>query len=119
MPGTVVAEQRRILGQSNPAATTSTALYTVPAGVQATVHAIIICNQAGSGGTFRVSLAIAGATLATSQYLYFDTTIAANATTIATFGDGVTLSQTDVIRVYASSASQSFTAVGVERGGGL
>ena len=54
-----------------------------------------------------------------NQYLYFDTTIAANATTIATFGDGVTLSQTDVIRVFASSGSQSFTAVGVERGGGL
>ena len=118
MPSPIVAEQRRILGQSNPAATTSTALYTVPAGVQVTVHAIIICNQSGAG-TFRISLAIAGAALATSQYLYFDTALGANATTIATFGDGITLSQTDVIRVFASSASISFTAVGVERGGGL
>jgi len=40
----------KVLGQSNPAATTATTLYTVPAGTQAVVSTIAVCNQAAASG---------------------------------------------------------------------
>jgi hypothetical protein len=106
-----VASDYKCLGQSAPAATTSTDLYTVPAATKCVVSSIVICNR-GAAGTFRVSVAVAGAVLATKQYIYFDVSIAANETFIATIGLG--LDSTDVIRVYASSGDMSFSAFGVE-----
>lgn len=107
-----MAQTYKVLGQSNPAATTLTALYTVPAATSAVASSLTVCNQAGSSGTFRVSVAVAGAADNAKQYLCYDVTIAANTT--YTFTLGVTLATTDVVRVYASSTSQSFNLFGVE-----
>ena len=98
--------------QSAPAATTLTDLYTVPASTQTVVTSVIVVNRGATSTTFRISLAPLGAADATSQYLYYDLTIAANDTFVATIG--VTLIATDKMRVYAGNANLTFTVVGNE-----
>lgn len=102
----------KVLGQSNPSATTLTTLYTVPAATSAVVSTIAVCNQSATPGTFRVAIRPAGATVATQHYIAFDATVAANDTVFLTLG--VSLATTDVVSVYASSASQSFSVFGSE-----
>lgn len=107
-----MAEALKILGQSSPAATTATVLYTVPAATKTTVSTITVCNRAATAGTFRISVAVAGAADANPQYLFFDQALDGNSTFSITIG--ITLAATDVIRVYASSANFSFNVFGVE-----
>jgi hypothetical protein len=102
----------KVLGQSNPSATTLTTLYTVPASTQAVCSTITICNTASSATTYRVAVRPAGASIATAQYLAYDAALPANDT--ATLTLGVTLAATDVISVYAASANVAFSAFGVE-----
>jgi len=102
----------KVLGQSNPAATTATTLYTVPSSTSTVVSSITICNQAAAAGTYRIAIRPAGATLATVHYVAYDVIIAANDTTVLTLG--ITLATTDVITVYASTTSFSFSAFGSE-----
>lgn len=102
----------KVLGQSAPSATTLTSLYTVPSSTAAVVSTIAICNQATSAGTFRVAIRPAGASIAASHYIAYDSAVAANDTVFLTLG--VSLATTDVISVYASSASMSFSAFGSE-----
>jgi len=107
-----MATTYKVLGQSNPAATTATTLYTVPASTSAVVSTITVANQAATSGTFRIAIRPAGATLAAQHYIAYDSTITANNSTMLTIG--VTLATTDVITVYASSATMSFSAFGTE-----
>jgi hypothetical protein len=102
----------KVLGQSNPAATTATSLYTVPSATQAIVSTITVCNQAATAATYRIAVRVAGATLAATQYIAYDVSLPANATDTLTLG--VTLGATDVITVYASTATMSFNAYGSE-----
>ena len=102
----------KVLAQSNPSATTATTLYTVPSATSTVVSTITVCNQAASAGTFRIAVRPAGATLAAVHYVAFDVAIAANDTTAITLG--LTLAATDVVTVYASSATMSFHAYGSE-----
>jgi hypothetical protein len=102
----------KVLGQSNPSATTATTLYTVPSSTQAVVSTITVCNQAATAATYRIAVRVAGASLAASQYLAYDVSLPGNATDTLTLG--VTLGATDVITVYASSATVSFNAYGSE-----
>ena len=107
-----MATTYKVLAQSNPSATTATTLYTVPSATSAVVSTITICNQAASAGTYRIAVRPAGASLAAQHYVAYDIAIAANDTTALTLG--VTLAATDVVTVYASSASMSFAAFGSE-----
>jgi hypothetical protein len=102
----------KVLAQSNPSATTATTLYTVPSATSAVVSTITICNQAASAGSYRIAVRPAGASLAAQHYVAYDVAIAANDTTALTLG--VTLATTDVVTVYASSATMSFSAFGSE-----
>jgi len=103
---------KKVLGQSNPSATTATTLYTVPSAKSAVVSTLTICNQAASAATFRVAVRPAGATLAAVHYVAYDVTVGASDTTALTLG--ITLATTDVITVYASTATLSFHAYGDE-----
>lgn len=103
---------KKVLGQSNPSATTATTLYTVPSGKTAVVSTLVVANTSTSGATYRIAIRVAGATLATSQYIAYDVAVAANDSTALTLG--ITLAATDVITVYASSANLVFTAFGDE-----
>ena len=102
----------KVLGQSSPAATTETALYTVPASTSAIGSSIIIANRSTSVATFRVSIAVNGAATTNKDYIYYDLPIGANDTFIATIG--ITLGDTDEVRVYASNTNLSFSLYGSE-----
>jgi len=103
---------KKVLGQVNPSATTATTLYTVPSAKSAVVSSLTICNQAASTATFRIAVRPAGATLAAVHYVAYDVTVGASDTTALTLG--LTLATTDVITVYASTATLSFHAYGDE-----
>jgi hypothetical protein len=102
----------KVLGQSSPTATTETALYTVPAATSAVASSVIVCNRSAVLSTFRISIAIGGATTAPKDYIYYDLPIGANDTFIATIG--VTLAATDEVRVYSSNTNLSFSLYGSE-----
>lgn len=101
----------KVLGQSNPAATTDTTLYTVPAATQTVVSTITVANL-GTSGTFRIAIRPDGASIANQHYIAYETSLNANDT--ITFTIGVTLDATDVITVRASNTSFAFQAFGSE-----
>jgi hypothetical protein len=103
---------KKVLGQSNPAATTATTLYTVPAAKEAVVSTLVIANLTATAATYRIAIRKAGATLANSQYIAYDITVGASDSTALTLG--ITLATTDIITVYASTANLTFTAFGDE-----
>ena len=107
-----MATTYKVLGQVNPAATTATTLYTVPSATNTVVSTIVVCNQAASAATFRIAVRPAGATLAAIHYVAYDVTVGASDSTALTLG--LTLAATDVITVYGSTATLSFTAFGSE-----
>jgi len=107
-----MATTYKVLGQSNPAATTATTLYTVPASRSTVVSTIAVANQAATSATYRIAIRPAGETLAAKHYLAYDSAVTANNSTMITIG--VTLATTDVITVYASSTTMSFSVFGTE-----
>ena len=102
----------KVLGQSNPSATTATTLYTVPASTSTVVSTITVANLAGTAATYRISVRPAGASQTNAMYLAYDVTVGALDTTTITLG--ITLATTDVITVYASTANLAFQAFGSE-----
>jgi hypothetical protein len=102
----------KVLGQSAPAATTLTTLYTVPSATDSVVSTIAICNQAGTSATYRIAVRPAGAAIANQHYIVYGATVAANDSVLLTLG--LTLDTTDVLSVFASSATMSFSAFGSE-----
>ena len=103
---------KKVLGQSNPSATTLTTLYTVPSGKEAVVSTISVANLTATAATFRIAVRVAGASIANSQYIGYDITVGASDSTLITVG--ITLAATDVISVYASTANLTFQAFGDE-----
>lgn len=102
----------KVLGQSAPAATTATDLYTVPAAKAAVVSTISVCNRSTSAVTYRIAVRPAGAALANAHYLAYDAGLPANSSDFLTIG--ITLAAADVVTVYASTANLSFSCFGSE-----
>ena len=107
-----MAETLKVLGQSAPTAANLTDAYTVPAATSAVVSTITVVNRSVTATAFRVSVAVAGAGDAVAQYLYYDMPIDGNDSFAATIG--ITLATTDVVRVYATLATLSFSLFGTE-----
>lgn len=107
-----MASTLKVLGQSAPSATTLTTCYTVPALTTATVSTIVVCNRSATATAFRVSVAVGGAADATSQYIYYDVAIPGNDTFAATLG--ISLGAGDVVRVYNTLVTCTFSIYGVE-----
>lgn len=103
---------KKVLGQSNPSATTLTTLYTVPSAKEAVVSSISVANLTATAATYRIAIRPAGASIANQHYLGYDITVGASDSTIITVG--LTLATTDVISVYASTANLVFQAFGDE-----
>ena len=103
---------KKVLGQSNPSATTLTTLYTVPASKEAVVSSISVANLTATAATYRIAIRPAGAAIANQHYLGYDITVGASDSTIITVG--LTLATTDVISLYASTANLVFQAFGDE-----
>jgi hypothetical protein len=104
-------QTHKVLGQSNPSATTLTSLYTVPASTQAIVSTLSVANL-GVSTTFRVAVRPAGATLANQHYIVYDASVNANDSFYLTLG--ISLAATDVVSVYAGTANLAFSLFGVE-----
>lgn len=103
----------KVLAQSNPAATTETTLYTVPAATSAVVSTLTIANQTGSSATYRIAVRpSADASTTAKHWIVYGATVAASDSTMLTLG--ITLATGDKIQVYASTANLSFSAFGSE-----
>ena len=107
-----MADNLKVLGQLDPAATTVTTLYTVPDMTQTTVSSIVAANRTGSAITFRLSVHVGGATANDKQYLYYEKSVSANDSLSIVLG--MTLDQTDVVKVYTSAVDMSFNMFGCE-----
>jgi hypothetical protein len=98
-----------VLGQVAPAATTLTAAYTVPLNRHATVR-VLACNR-GATTSFRIAVSPAGASIANAHYIAYDQPLDANDSVSSV---AVTVTATDVVRVYSASGDVSFTVTGIE-----
>ena len=106
-----MATTYKTLGQSAPAATTSTDLYTVPSATSAVCSTLAVCNR-GASTSFRVAVRPAGNTLADQHYIVYDNYVSQYDTVFLTLG--VTLAATDVVTVYAGASTLSFSLFGSE-----
>ena len=107
-----MGEVLKVLGQVAPAATTQTALYTVPAATVATCSTIVVCNQTNASIKFRARVKVGGAADDAKQFLFYDVVVLKNSSFTATIG--ITLGATDVVAVYSDTANVSFNLFGVE-----
>lgn len=107
-----MATNYSVLGQVAPSASTDTTLYTAPASTQAVVSTIFACNRGDDISTFRIAVRPDGVAIANQHYLFYDVYLEGKATITVT--TGITLGDTDVITVWANSASVSFSAFGSE-----
>ena len=107
-----MAETPKVLAQLAPAATTRTALYTVPSSTNTVTSTLFVCNRNSSNIKFSVAVAVANAADDPKQYLYYDLTLTKNDTFGATVG--LTLAASDVVYVYSDTSNVAFTLMGVE-----
>lgn len=106
-----MATTYKVLGQINPAAATLSTLYPVPAATQAVSSTLTICNQ-GVSTSVRVAVRPAGATIDPKHYIAYDVPL--NQYDMISLTIGATLAATDVVSVYAGTATVSFNLFGSE-----
>jgi len=107
-----MAQTYKVLAQADPAATTATTVYTVPAATTAVISSVVIANRSGSAQTFRLYVRVAAAVLADTQYLAYDMNLPANDTIFLQLG--LTLAATDLLCAYVSAQQVSINVFGVE-----
>lgn len=98
-----------ILGQSAPAATTNTTVYTVPAATVATCT-VNITNTTAGAITFRLAVSATGSP-ATSEYLEYDVLLPSGQTYQ---NGGIVANATKNFVVYASASGLSVSVYGYE-----
>ena len=103
----------KVLGQSAPAAATATSLYTVPAATQTIISTINVVNtHASTADVIRIAVRPDGTALANQHYVVYGLSLSAGAT--FTYTGGITIDATDVVTVYSTNGTSSFTAFGSE-----
>jgi hypothetical protein len=108
-----MATTYKVLGQSAPTAATATSLYTVPSVTEAVISTINVVNtHASTADVIRIAVRPNNATLANQHYIVYDLSIAAGAT--FTYTGGITVDAADVITVYSTNGTSSFSAFGSE-----
>lgn len=107
-----MATSYKVLGQVAPTATTNTNIYTVPAGTEAVISTIFVCNRGGTAATYRIAIRKNGNAISNEHYIAFDPIILANDSIAITVG--TTLNAEDVVTVYASTSNMSFNVFGSE-----
>jgi len=106
-----MATTYKVLGQSTPSSNTATDLYTVPSGTQAVCSTLAVCAR-GNTTTYRVAIRPNGAALANSHYIVYDNWADGKDTIFLTLG--LTLGANDVVTVYSSEATNTFSLFGSE-----
>jgi len=107
-----MANVYKILGQVADASANDVELYLVPASTEAIVSTIIVTNRATAAKTFRIATKTDNSAVADTDYVAYDTSIAANDTITLTLG--ITLESGAEISVGASDANVTFQAYGTE-----
>ena len=107
-----MADTIKILGQSDPNATTDTVVYTVPDNTSAVVTAIWACEINAASATIRIAILPKGGVVRNENYLYFDKSLASNQTFRS--GGGITLGQGDQVMVRSSTGDVVFSVFGME-----
>jgi len=102
----------KVLGQSALAATTATAVYTVPASTEAIISTITICNRDSESHTFRLAIAANEASLDNKEYIAYDVVLAANDAICLTLG--FTLPAAKKVVAYADAAQITVNVFGAE-----
>ena len=64
-----MATAYKVLGQSNPAASTATTLYTVPAATNTMISTITICNQSPNTVSVNVAANVSGSAVTTKNFI--------------------------------------------------
>lgn len=102
----------KVLGQSSPSATSNTDLYTVPASTSAVISTLSVCNRSSVTRSFRIAVRPGGESIANKHYIAYDTQVGGNDSISLTLG--ITLANSDVVTIYASSTDLSFNLFGSE-----
>ena len=93
--------------QGTAAVTTYATLYAVPAGKEAIISSIVICNT-GAQGTYRIGITTSETDPNAAQWLAYDVVVAANTTTALKLG--VALDSGKYLRVSSSANTITFSA---------
>jgi len=107
-----MANAYKILGQVDDASANDVELYLVPASTEAIVSSITVCNREAAANTFRIATKTDNSAVADTDYIAYDTSIAANDTVTLTLG--ITLEAGAEISVGASDGNVTFQAFGTE-----
>ena len=108
-----MATTYKVLGQSAPTAATATSLYTVRSVTEAVISTInVVSTHASTADVIRIAVRPNGATLANEHYIVYEVSLAAGST--FTYTGGITVDATDVITVYSTNGTSSFSAFGSE-----
>lgn len=107
-----MANAYKILGQVADASANDVELYLVPASTEAIVSSITVCNREAAANTFRIATKTDNSAVANTDYIAYDTSIAANDTVTLTLG--ITLETGAEISVGASDGNVTFQAFGTE-----
>ena len=107
-----MANAYKILGQVADASANDVELYLVPASTSAIVSTITVCNREAAANTFRIATKTDNSAVADTDYIAYDTSIAANDTVTLTLG--ITLQAGAEISVGASDTNVTFQAFGTE-----
>mgnify|MGYP003649575103 CR=1 FL=1 len=106
-----MSDSFEVLGQAVGTGT-EFVLYTVPSEAQIIVSSIQVSETAGGTPTYSVSIAKAALAAADKQYLVKAKALTARQ--LVVLAEGITLDETDVIRVDGSTAAVSFQLFGVK-----
>ena len=103
----------KVLGQSAPAAATAADVYTVPAATETVISTVNAVNtDASVTDTIRIAIRPNGATLANRHYVVYGLSLSAGAT--FTYTAGITTDATDVVTIYSTNGTTSFSVFGSE-----
>ncbi len=98
----------KVLAQSAPTAATPSTLLTATS--QTIVSTLQVANTGGAADTIRIAVRPAGATLANQHYIAFGVQVPSGS--FLTLQGGLTVENTDVITVYSTTGTSSFSAFG-------
>jgi glucose-6-phosphate dehydrogenase assembly protein OpcA len=102
----------KVLGQQAPSAATLTTAYTVPSSTSTVVSTITATNRSGNIDRIRMAVRPAGASISNEHYISFDEPLGGNVT--AGYTIGISLATTDVVSVYSTNGTTSFSIFGSE-----
>lgn len=98
----------KVLAQSAPSAATATTLLTASSAT--IISTLNVSNIGGAADLIRIAVRPAGATLANQHYIAYGVQVPSGA--VFSLQGGITLANTDVVTVYSTTGTSSFSAFG-------